>query len=56
MLVRRVVADRVVTEAEHRRLDLARELLDIPDPEAVAILQTVVAEAERFFGGTVEGA
>jgi hypothetical protein len=56
MLVRRVVADRVVTEAEHRRLDMARELLDIPDPEAVAILQTVVADAERFFGGAVEGA
>jgi hypothetical protein len=56
MLVRRAVADGVVTEAEHRKLDLARELLGILDDEAVAILNDVVAEAESFFGGTVEGA
>jgi hypothetical protein len=56
LLVRRVVADRVVTEAEHRRLDLARDLLGIPDAEAVAILKAIVDEAEAFFGGTVEGA
>jgi hypothetical protein len=56
MLVRRVVADRVVTEAEHRNLDLARQLLAIPDAEAEAILHSVVAEAEKFFGGPVEGA
>ena len=56
MLVRRAVADRVVTEAEHRKLDLARELMGIRDEEAVAILDAVVAEAESFFGGTVEGA
>ncbi len=56
MLVRRAVADRVVTEAEHRKLDLARELMGIPDEEAVATLDAVVAEAESFFGGTVEGA
>ncbi len=56
MLVRRAVADRVVTEAEHRKLDLARDLLGIPDAEAVSILHAVVAEAETFFGGTVEGA
>ena len=56
LLVRRVVADRVVTEAEHRKLDLARDLLEIPDAEAVQVLHDVVAEAEQFFGGTVEGA
>lgn len=56
LLVRRVVADRVVTEAEHRKLDLARDLLEIPDAEAEHILHAVVAEAEQFFGGTVEGA
>ena len=56
LLVRRVVADRVVTEAEHRKLDLARDLLEIPDAEAEAILHAVVADAEQFFGGTVEGA
>ncbi len=56
MLVRRAVADRVVTEAEHRKLDLARDLIGIPDAEAEAILHGVIAEAEKFFGGTVEGA
>jgi hypothetical protein len=56
LLVRRVVADRVVTESEHRKLDLARDLLEIPDAEAVQVLHDIVAEAEQFFGGTVEGA
>jgi hypothetical protein len=56
MLVRKAVADRVVTEAEHRRLDLARDLMAIPDAEAETILHAVVLEAESFFGGTVEGA
>jgi hypothetical protein len=56
LLVRRVVADRVVTESEHRKLDLARDLLGIPEAEAEEILHAVVADAEQFFGGTVEGA
>jgi hypothetical protein len=56
LLVRRAVADRVVTEAEHRKLDLARDLLEIPDAEAEAILHAVVADAEGFFGKAVEGA
>ena len=55
MLVRRAVADRVVTEAEHRKLDFARDLLGIPDREAESILDTVVAEAETFFGKSIEG-
>ncbi len=54
--VRRAVADRVVTDAEHRNLDLARDLLGLPDAQAVAILHDIVAEAESFFGKTVEGA
>ncbi len=56
MMVRRAVADRVVTEAEHRKLDFARDLLEIPDAEAEAILTRVVSEAETFFGKAVEGA
>jgi hypothetical protein len=56
LLVRRAVADRVVTEAEHRKLDLARDLIGIPDAEAETILHAIVAEAETFFGGSVEGA
>ena len=55
LMVRRAVADRVVTEAEHRKLDFARDLLEIPDAEAEGILNSVVAEAETFFGGAVEG-
>lgn len=56
MLLRRTVADRVVTEAEHRKLDLARDLIGIPDAEAEAALHAVIAEAESFFGNKVEGA
>ena len=56
MLVRRFVADRVVTETEHRKLDFARDLLGIRDAEAEAILHQVVADAETFFGKQVEGA
>ncbi len=55
LLVRRMVADRVVTEAEHRKLDLARDLTGISDAEAEAILHEVIADAESFFGGSVEG-
>lgn len=56
LMVRRAVADRVVTDAEHRTIDLARDLIGLPDAKAEAILHGVVAEAEKFFGGTVEGA
>jgi hypothetical protein len=56
LLMRRAVADGVVTGMEHRKLDLARDLLGIPDAEAEAILHTVVAEAETFFGKPIDGA
>ncbi len=56
MLVRQFVADRVVTEAEHRKLDFARDLIGMRDADAEAILHKVVAEAETFFGKSVEGA
>lgn len=55
LLVRRAVSDRKFTEAEHRRLDLARDLMGIPEAEAEEILHTIVAEAESFFGRSVEG-
>ena len=55
LLVRRAVSDRVVTEAEHRKIDLARDLIGIPDAEAESILAKVIAEAETFFGKPVEG-
>jgi hypothetical protein len=56
LMVRRAVSDRKFTEADHRRLDLARDLMAIPESEAESILHTIVAEAESFFGRTVEGA
>ena len=56
MLIRQAVADRHVTEEEHRKLDLARDLIGIPEAEAEAILHAIVAEAEAFFGKPVEEA
>jgi hypothetical protein len=54
MLIRQAVSDRHVTEEEHRKLDLARDLIGIPDLEAEAMLHKIVAEAEAFFGKPVE--
>ncbi len=56
LLIRRAVADRHVTEFEHKKLDLARFLIGIPEDAAEATLNTVVKEAEAFFGEVVEGA
>jgi hypothetical protein len=56
LLVRRAVSDRHFTEQEHRKLDLARDLIGIPEAEAEAALHSIVAEAEKFFGKSVEGA
>ncbi|MFO0908782.1 MAG: hypothetical protein U0794_10560 [Isosphaeraceae bacterium] len=53
--VRRAVSDRNFTEAEHRNLDLARDLIGLPEAEAEAMLHAIVAEAESFFGRSVEG-
>lgn len=54
LLIRRAVSDRLVTEDEHEKIELARKLIGIPEPEAEAALQTVLAEAEAFFGKPVE--
>lgn len=56
LMVRRVVADRIVTEPEHRKLELARELIGMPESEAEGSLLTIVAEAESFFGKPVRDA
>jgi hypothetical protein len=53
LLVRRAVADRAVTEAELRKLELARELIGIPEPEAEGTLHAIVVEAESFFRAPV---
>jgi len=56
LLVRRVVADQVVTEAEHLKLDLARRLIHMPEAEAEEALHSIVTEAESFFGKPVRDA
>lgn len=53
LLIRRAVADRRVTELEHLRLELARELIGIPAPEAESVLLATIAEANAFFGKPV---
>jgi hypothetical protein len=54
LMIRQAVSDRHVTEEEHRKLDLARDLIGIPEVEAEAMLDAIVAEAEAFFGKPVE--
>lgn len=54
LLIRRAVSDRKFTDDEHEKLDLARKLIGIPEPEAEAALRTVLAEAEAFFGKPVQ--
>jgi len=56
MLIRQAVSDRHVTEEEHRKLDLARDLIGIPEVEAESLLHAIVAEAEAFFGKPIEEA
>lgn len=53
-MIRRAVADRVVTESEHQRLDLARTLIGITEAEAEDRLHSIMAEAEAFFGAPVK--
>jgi hypothetical protein len=53
-LVRRAVSHRVVTDEEHRKLDLARKLIGLPETEAEQILHSIMAEAEEFFGAPVK--
>jgi hypothetical protein len=56
MMVRRAVADGVVTLEEHHNLELARSLIGIPETEAEDTLHRVVDEARAIFGKEIEGA
>ena len=49
LLVRRAVSDRHFTEDEHRKLDLARDLMGVSEEKAEEVLHEVIAEAEKFF-------
>jgi hypothetical protein len=53
-LIRRAVADRVVSEEEHGRIELARKLIGLSETAAEETLRSVMAEAEAFFGKPVE--
>jgi hypothetical protein len=53
-LVRRAVSDRIVSENEHQRLDLARKLIGMSEAEAEGLLHAIVAEAEAFFGKPIK--
>jgi len=54
MLIRKVVSDRVVSPQEHQKLETARLLINMPEAEAIALVDKIVAEAEAFFGKPVE--
>jgi hypothetical protein len=53
-LIRRAVSDRVVSEDDHHKLDLARKLIGLSEKEAEDKLHAIVAEAEAFFGSPVK--
>jgi hypothetical protein len=56
LLVRRAVADRHITEQEHRNLDMARTLIGMTEEDAESLLHAIAAEAQEFFGKPVDGA
>lgn len=56
LMIRRAVADGILTPTEHRKLDLARDLIGLSDDEAEQTLHTIVAEAQTFFGKAIKGA
>ena len=52
-LIRGVVADRVLSEADHERIETVRKLIGITESQAETAVRAIVAEAEQFFGGAV---
>jgi len=53
-IIRRAVADKVFSEEDHHKLDLARKLIGMSEAEAEAALHAIMAEAEAFFGAPVK--
>ncbi len=53
-IIRRAVANKVISEEDHHKLDLARKLIGMSEAEAVAALHAILAEAEAFFGAPVK--
>lgn len=54
MIVRRALADGVISAEEHRRIDQARQMMGLSDEESMVILNEIKAEAEEVFGRAVE--
>mgnify|MGYP001030261773 CR=1 FL=1 len=52
-LIRGVVADRVLSEADHERIEAARRLIGLTESQAETAVRAIVAEAEQFFGGAI---
>lgn len=53
-IIRRAVADKVISEEDHHKLDLARKLIGMSEAEAEDALHAILAEAEAFFGAPVK--
>ena len=53
-IIRRAVADKVFSEEDHHKLDLARKLIGMSEAEAEVALHAIMAEAEAFFGAPVK--
>ncbi len=53
-IVRRAVANKVISEDDHHKLELARKLIGMPETEAEATLHAILAEAEAVFGARVK--
>ena len=51
-IIRRAVADKVISEEDHHKLDLARKLIGMSEAEDA--LHAIMAEAEAFFGAPVK--
>jgi hypothetical protein len=54
LLIRKAVSDRIFTDDEHQKLELARQLIGLTEAEAESLLERVSREAETFFGGPIQ--
>jgi hypothetical protein len=53
LLIRSVVADRVLSEDDLDRIEAARRLIGITESQAETAVRAIVADAETFFGEAV---
>jgi len=53
LLIRSVVADRVLSEDDLNRIEIARKLIGLSESQAETTVRSIVADAEAFFGRPV---